>query len=114
MPNLIRFDPKAGIGAWMDFYNQERPHQALDTRTPAEVYPTSGPGICGRSASPNGCAAPGSLRNPGTCSPATTSPQAKQQQAFDSDEGVIDPQEPLASVPDTDMPAHHQGSAGLT
>jgi putative transposase len=27
-----------GIGKWFDRYNQERPHQALDYATPAEVY----------------------------------------------------------------------------
>ena len=26
------------IGAWIDFYNSERPHSALDGRTPAEAY----------------------------------------------------------------------------
>ena len=26
------------IGAWIDFYNTERPHSALDGRTPAEAY----------------------------------------------------------------------------
>lgn len=28
----------AGIGAYLDFYNQRRPHQSLDYQTPAEVY----------------------------------------------------------------------------
>ena len=28
----------AGIGAYLEFYNQRRPHQSLDYRTPAEVY----------------------------------------------------------------------------
>jgi hypothetical protein len=27
-----------GLGRWFDAYNQERPHQALDYATPAEVY----------------------------------------------------------------------------
>ena len=26
------------IGAWVDFYNTERPHSALDGMTPAETY----------------------------------------------------------------------------
>ena len=29
---------KAGIGAYLRFYNNERPHQALDYRTPAQVF----------------------------------------------------------------------------
>jgi putative transposase len=29
------------IGAWFDFYNHRRPHQALSYRTPAKVYRTS-------------------------------------------------------------------------
>jgi len=31
-------EAKEGIGNYMDFYNQERPHQSLDYKTPAEVY----------------------------------------------------------------------------
>jgi transposase InsO family protein len=27
-----------GIGKWFRFYNLRRPHQALDNRTPTEVY----------------------------------------------------------------------------
>ena len=29
---------RAGLGAYFDFYNASRPHQALGYRTPAEVY----------------------------------------------------------------------------
>ena len=29
---------RAGIGAYLSFYNNERPHQALDYRTPAQVF----------------------------------------------------------------------------
>lgn len=29
---------RIGLTRYLDFYNQERPHQALDYRTPAEVY----------------------------------------------------------------------------
>ena len=31
-------DAKAGIDGWMAFYNETRPHQALDNRTPADDY----------------------------------------------------------------------------
>ena len=29
---------RQGLGQYLEFYNRERPHQALDYRTPAEVY----------------------------------------------------------------------------
>ena len=31
-------EAKEGISKYLSFYNQERPHQSLDYRTPAEVY----------------------------------------------------------------------------
>ena len=31
-------DARVGIGRWIDFYNDERPHQALGYRTPREVF----------------------------------------------------------------------------
>jgi putative transposase len=31
-------EARAGLGAYLDFYNTVRPHQALDYRTPAEVF----------------------------------------------------------------------------
>jgi putative transposase len=31
-------EARRGIGQWFEFYNHVRPHQALDYRTPAEVY----------------------------------------------------------------------------
>jgi len=31
-------DAKEGISGYMSFYNQERPHQSLDYKTPAEIY----------------------------------------------------------------------------
>ena len=31
-------EARQGIGNYMDFYNQERPHQSLHYKTPAEVY----------------------------------------------------------------------------
>ena len=32
------FAARRVIGEWIDFYNTERPHTALDARTPAEAY----------------------------------------------------------------------------
>ncbi len=31
-------DARVGVGEYLRFYNTQRPHQALDYRTPAEVY----------------------------------------------------------------------------
>src|SRR4030067_2582993 len=31
-------DARTGLGSYFRFYNTERPHQALDYRTPAEVF----------------------------------------------------------------------------
>ena len=33
-------EARAGIGAYLEFYNQRRPHQSLGYQTPAEVYGT--------------------------------------------------------------------------
>ena len=52
-------EAKAGIGAWLGFYNEERQHQSLGYRTPRQIY-DEGLWICGRSASPTGCASPAS------------------------------------------------------
>ena len=49
-------EAKAGIGSWLCFYNEERQHQSLGYRTPRQVYEAERPWICGRSASPTGCA----------------------------------------------------------
>ena len=35
-------EARAGIGAYLGFYNEERPHQALGYRTPREVFGTGG------------------------------------------------------------------------
>jgi len=50
-------EARTGIGAWLSFYNNERQHQSLGYRTPQQIYEES-LGICGRSASPTGCASP--------------------------------------------------------
>ncbi len=52
-------EAKAGIGAWLNFYNEERQHQSLGYRTPRQIY-DEGLWICGRSALPTGCASPAS------------------------------------------------------
>ena len=44
-------EAKAGIGAWLDFYNTDRQHQSLGYRTPRQIY-QEGPWIYGRSALP--------------------------------------------------------------
>ena len=31
-------EARRGIGLWFEFYNSQRPHQALDRMTPDEVY----------------------------------------------------------------------------
>ena len=49
-------EAKAGISSWLGFYNEERQHQSLGYRTPRQAYETECPWVCGRSASPTGCA----------------------------------------------------------
>jgi putative transposase len=34
-------EARIGIGEWLTFYNEERPHQALDYRTPTAVFHTA-------------------------------------------------------------------------
>ena len=52
-------EAKAGIGAWLEFYNIERQHQSLGYRPPRQIY-QEGLWICGRSAVPTGYASPAS------------------------------------------------------
>lgn len=60
---------RAGIGGWLVFYNDERPHQAMGYRTPREVFEAGS--ACGYVDN-----TPASLR----CAPVlTTYPQAPQQ-----------------------------------
>jgi putative transposase len=50
-------EARAGIGSYIALYNDERPHQALEYRTPREVFEAGASlWICGRSASPTGSA----------------------------------------------------------
>ncbi len=57
------FKAERVIGDWIDFYNTERPHSALDGRTPAEAY---------------GAGRPVDMMDKAIALP--TSPQAQQQQ----------------------------------
>jgi putative transposase len=52
-------EARAGIGAWLHFYNEERQHQSFGYRTPRQIY-QEGLWIWGRSALPTGCASPAS------------------------------------------------------
>ena len=52
-------EAKTGIGAWLHFYTEERPHQSFGYRTPRQIYEES-LWICGRSALPTGSASPAS------------------------------------------------------
>ena len=52
-------EAKAGIDAWLDFYNAQRQHQSLGYRTPRQFY-EEGLWIWGRSALPTGSASPAS------------------------------------------------------
>ena len=55
-------EAKAGIGAWLRFYNEDRRHQSLGYRTPRQIY-EEGLWVCGRSALPTGSASPASRTN---------------------------------------------------
>ncbi|MGB3562762.1 MAG: IS3 family transposase, partial [Thermoanaerobaculia bacterium] len=49
-------EARAGIGWWMSFYNERRPHSSLDDRTPEEAHTDGGaagrPGLCPASSQP--------------------------------------------------------------
>jgi transposase InsO family protein len=68
-------EAKAGIGAWLSFYNDERQHQSLGYRTPRQIY-QDGLWIWGRSAPLPPL--PGRARKAGKCSPSPPYPQAPQ------------------------------------
>jgi putative transposase len=52
-------EARAGISAWLRFYNDERLHQSHGYRTPWQLY-EEGLWICGQSALPTGSASPAS------------------------------------------------------
>jgi Integrase core domain len=61
-------EAKAGIGSWLEFYNEERQHQSLGYRTPRQAYEAECLWICcGRSDD--------QLRRP--AAPSPTSPPAQ-------------------------------------
>ena len=66
------FQARRLIGDWVRFYNLERPHAALDGRTPAEAYRRP---------------ACGDVDKPLRALP--TSPQAQQQQKEDRSKGIL-------------------------
>jgi hypothetical protein len=89
---VTALEARSGIGAYIVLYNSERLHQALDYRTPDEVFRAgTSLWICGQSAAPTGSASPmfpptiveaerslqGNMRK---CSPLPTYPQAQPQQ----------------------------------
>jgi len=70
-------EARAGIGAYLAFYNDERPHQSFKYQTPRQVF-DAGLWTCGRSASP---VLPPCLRpRPETWGNARLRPHAPQQQ----------------------------------
>ena len=68
-------DARRGIGAWIEFYNSERPHQALGDRTPAAVFAAG--------------ASPVDLwTTQARCPQAPQAPQQQQILYDDEDEGI--------------------------
>ena len=57
-------EARAGIAAWLRFYNEERLHQAHGYRTPRQIYEAQCPWT--GSAAPNGSASPASRAGSGT------------------------------------------------
>lgn len=95
-------EARAGIGAYLAFYNDERPHQSFDYQTPRQVF-EAGLWAYGRSAQePTGCASPMSpaeAGNMGKCSPSPTCPQPPQQQPEMYMRGKRKVLQSLASLP---------------
>jgi hypothetical protein len=65
-------EARAGIGAWLHFYNEERLHQAHGYRTPRQIYEEQCPWT--GSAAPNGSASPVSRARSGTGEMLTVAP----------------------------------------
>ncbi len=67
-------EARAGIAAWLHFYNEERLHQAHGYRTPRQIYEEQCPWTSGRSAAPNGSASPVSRAGSGNGEMLTFAP----------------------------------------
>jgi putative transposase len=65
---------RAGIGAWLNFYNEERLHQAHGYRTPRQIYEAQCRWTSGRSAAPNSSASPASRARAGSGEMLTFAP----------------------------------------
>jgi putative transposase len=65
-------EARAGIGAWLNFYNEERLHQAHGYRTPRQIYEAQCPWT--GSAAPNGSASPASRARSGSGEMLTFAP----------------------------------------
>ena len=78
-------EAKAGIGAWLSFYNEERQHQSIGHRTPRQIYQEGlwtrkaygyvEDRLCRQAPLPP---PPEPARKAGKCSPSPTYPQAPQ------------------------------------
>jgi putative transposase len=65
-------EARAGIAAWLRFYNEERLHQAHGYRTPRQIYQEQCPWT--GSAAPNGAASPASRARAGNGEMLTVAP----------------------------------------
>jgi hypothetical protein len=76
-------EARAGIGAWLHFYNEERLHQAHGYRTPRQIYEMQCPWT--GSAAPNGSASPvfpSKIGNRGNAHRRPHAHRHQQQQGF--------------------------------
>jgi putative transposase len=73
-------EAKAGIGAWLEFYNTERQHQSLGYRTPRQIYQEACGYVDDRRCRPAALPPlPERARKAGKCSPSPTYPQSRKR-----------------------------------
>jgi putative transposase len=77
LPATGNHEAKAGIARWIEFYNFQRPHQALENRAPMAVWRASVTGVFGEEAVDMTLLAGEKL---GQRCALPTSPQLQQQQ----------------------------------